>query len=641
MTVLSQSQFVALSDAQQEEFINSGGTILPIDNKEVACDKPLLDSSTHQVNCQLANTLPSQQSSHSAVDVGVQEGSSETNAPSESDELKESLASAIADSPPAIFSQKGGFDIKDPVELLFLLDDSIASGETKLHPWQVRFMLDFADSRHTKDHPFQACVRAANGSGKDKYIVAACAVWLGMAEKSSRGVGTNGSGVQLDNQTEYHIDALCKAANTKFCGGKEGIWKCNYRYYECLLTRSPIVLFATDEPNKAEGYHPLASNCKMAIFASEAKAIPDEIFEALGRCSGFTHKVYVSSPGSSMGHFFETDSTAIPREELKDIKSVKPTDWIKYLVTAYDCPHISKTEIEIFASNLPGGKNSPVFKSGILAEFGSSDEMVVVQYRYVYKCTKNEHWEQEEHNKAGLDLSDGGDETVLAIRNGNKITKIIAFRFDNSEDTINYLDEQFRSNDLNNPDSYIYADAGGIGKPMLDRLKAKGWSNIRYRDNRAKTTRPKVYKNWNAQAWFNFGRLCEQCKIILPTDKKLLQQASTRPYKIIDGQIHQMISKIEMRSRGMPSPDRADACVLAFSDMECDYPLPTKEDKPYEVKEVPEKPVSAFSLKSWAGEKHTRKDINGRYNVNNGQKNFVYLQDEVNEYNRKVELIKN
>jgi len=64
----------------------------------------------------------------------------------------------------------GGVDIKDPVELLYLLDDKIGNGSIVLHDWQIQFMLDFADRRHTKDSPFQAEVLACNGSGKDKYV---------------------------------------------------------------------------------------------------------------------------------------------------------------------------------------------------------------------------------------------------------------------------------------------------------------------------------------------------------------------------------------------------------------------------------------------------------------------------------------
>ena len=84
-----------------------------------------------------------------------------------------------SDQPVSSFKQEWteGFDFKDPIELLFFLDDDIASGRVFLHKWQIQFMVDFANDQHTKEFPYKAVVRACNGSGKDKYIVAACVVW--------------------------------------------------------------------------------------------------------------------------------------------------------------------------------------------------------------------------------------------------------------------------------------------------------------------------------------------------------------------------------------------------------------------------------------------------------------------------------
>jgi len=491
-----------------------------------------------------------------------------------------------------------GFDIKDPVELLFLLDESIASGTVKLHDWQIQFMIDFARDEHTKDKPFQAEVQACNGSGKDKYVVAACAVWLCMRYMQSRCVVTNGSGVQLDNQTELYIRLLCTTANTKIA---PNIWKCNYRYYECLATGSPMTLFATDEPNKAEGYHPLVAGAKMAVFASEAKAIPDEIFTALERCSGFTHRVDVSTPGLPMGYFYETCSTALDRKSITDIKELSSTQFLLYKITAYECSHISSSEIERIASKLPGGKNSPVFKSSILAEFGTTDEMVVVPYTYIWQAVNNkiEHI-KEDFNTAGLDLSDGGAETALTIRNGNKHVKTEPFRFDNTEDTIAFLNERFRYYELDNPNSHINADCSGMGKPMLDRMKRQGWVNIRYVNNGAKAFEWRTYANRGTETWFHIRRLLELREIIVISEKELVRQLSTRYYKITPKNLHQLLSKLEQRSRGYPSPDRADSFVLAFSDYKSVFKeVITDDTKPFKPAEM-SKPVSEFNLNEWA-----------------------------------------
>ncbi len=501
-------------------------------------------------------------------------------------------------------TRAAGFDIKDPVELLFLLDEDIASGRVVLHKWQIEFMIDFARNEWTQECPFQAIVRACNGSGKDKYIVSSCVVWLCMAHLQARGVVTSSSGIQLDNQTDTYITMLCNAANSKIA---PGIWKCNYRYYECLPTGSPITLFATDEAGKAEGYHPLVFGAKMAMFESEAKTVPDEIHNAMSRCTGYTHRCLVSTPGLPMGHMYDLDSTALDRKTLENWTRYTASDYVRYHITAYDCSHIPRSDIERGKRNLPGGETGAAFKSQYLAEYGTTDEMVVIAYTYVwrsYNSPTKGGWKKESHNKAGLDLSDGGDETVLTIRNGNKRISTIPFRFDNTEDTVHFLDEKFRYYELNNPQSLIFGDAGGLGKPILDRLKRMGWNNIRYVLNQAKAYQFRVYKNRGAEMWFNFGKWIERHEIELrdadgKIDEKLVRQLSTRYYKITPGNIHQLLSKLESRSRGYPSPDRADSLVLAFCDFESPFVEVTAEHI-IPFKALPEpKPISDFTLREY------------------------------------------
>lgn len=531
-----------------------------------------------------------------------------------------------------------GFDIADPVELLFLLDDDIKEGRVVLHDWQTTFMIDFA-REHTKELPFQACVQAANGSGKDKFVVAACSVWICMRYLQARCVITNGSGVQLDNQTELYIRLLCNAVNSKIGAG---IWKTNYRYYECLATGSPMVLFATDEPAKAEGYHPIVAGSKMAIFASEAKAIPDEIFTALERCSGFTHRIDVSTPGLPIGYFYDLCTTALDRKTIKDIKSVNSTQVIKYLVTAYDCSHIAQSEIDRIESKLPGGKHNPVFKSSILAEFTTTDEQTVIPYSFIWQAVNNapKHI-KEDFNSAGLDLSDGGAETALTIRNGNKHIITIPFRFQNTEDTVVYLDEKFREYELNNPKSFIYADASGMGKPIIDRLKRMGWVNMRYVINNAKANEWRVYANHGSEMWFNVRRLLEVHDLIIQNDKLLIKQLATRYYKITIKNTHQLLSKLEQRSRGYPSPDRADAFVLAFCSYKSNYKESaiTDDTRPFKLQEET-KPVSEFNLKEWS--KRDSENPNETLHPSRN-KDFTIYKRAIAEHNRmlKYETTKN
>jgi hypothetical protein len=528
-----------------------------------------------------------------------------------------------------------GFALADPVELLFLLDKKIQSGEIKLHPWQIQFMLDFADSRHSKDTPFQAATQTCNGSGKDKYIIAACAVWLCMRFKDTNCPVTSSSGDQLDKQTSVHIDRLCYAANALF----GPIWKIQYRYYELLHKNedgspapSIITLFATDESGKAEGYHPVDAGKRMAIFTGETKSIPSDIIDALSRCHGFTHRVDVSSPGLQAGYFFDVCTSGVPRSEVKDIKEVPPTESIIYKIPYTQCPHISEAEAERMAARLPGGRSNSLFQSSMLAEFGSTDEMVVIPSNLVWNAVKNPPtWEQEVYNTGGFDIADGGAESVISVRNGNKLLKLECSRFPETQDTLDWAEKIFKENGLTNPKSLIFGDYTGMGGPLLKLLRKKGWSNLRFVDSRNAASEKKTYHNRATELFFNLRLLLERKEISLIHDKLLIQQLCTRYYKRTVENVHALLSKQEQRSKGYPSPDRADSVNLCFWNyksvkvIDDDAPL----DKPKDESEKTEKIVPEFDLKEW-GYRNSKK-FQPEYTPSSDVED---LRDEIEQFNK-------
>lgn len=550
-----------------------------------------------------------------------------------------SFSPSVETVPPAsasLYSSLDGFLISSPLELLFLIDERIASGDVKLYDWQIQILLDFANEKWCDSTPFQAVVRAANGSGKDKYVIAPCIVWACMRWKRTIAVVTSASGAQLDRQTCRYIKDLCDGINRKFSAE---LWNTKYREYTLSFgdgITSSVFCFATDEPKKAEGYHPSDKGCKMVLMVSEDKTVPDDINVALNKCTGYSHRVHVSTPGIPSGHFYDYCNSSILRKEISDIDKMADMVWIQYHITAWDCVgHLKAAYIKQLEYDLPGGKNGAAYKSQVDAEFGTTDEMVVIPYSYVWSCCNNVHkteWIKEAYNKGGLDLSDGGAETVLMVRNGNKLLKEIPFKFDDTEDTVEFLNEQFKENSLTNALAYIFADMCGIGKPILDRLKKQGWKNLRYVDSRGRSRYPKTFKNIGTELFFNMRKLLERKELILSPDKILMKQLSTRYYKMLDGSMHQLLTKIEQKSRGYPSPDRADALNLAFWDYKSTFIEPVDdEEKPLveSNKEEDLVPIGTFDTREWA--KGNEKD---KWKINNGQKNFNYLLEEIADYNK-------
>ena len=466
--------------------------------------------------------------------------------------------------------EKNVIKFKDPHEMLLVCDDTLLDGHVKLHPWQVDILSDFAKPS-TSDKPYKSVVRAANGSGKDNFIVAPCAVWLSLRYENSLSVVTSASGNQLDRQTDKYIKQLTTAQNKMF--GAQ-IWKQNYRRYENLVNGSAIEMFVTDEAGRAEGWHPPVPEGQFAILVSEAKSIPDEIFMALARCTGFTKRIDVSSPGLPTGHFYNTCVGGI---------------WKQHHVTAFDCPHLSQDYITDIRDTY--GENSALYRSMVMAEFGGLEEQVVINFSTIAELDKYEiEHIDEPYNVAGLDLSAGGDEQVVVIRNGNKVIGVEAFKFHDTTVLVEKLAEVFYKYDLDNAQSVIYGDAGGLGKPILDQLNRDGW-NVNYVLNQAVPYNKLAYLNRGAELWYSIARHIENAEIIIPTDVTLRKQLASRYYTITPQNKIQLESKRQAKAKGHASPDRADAFVLAFANYRGILPSRVAAREPvvqYELNEISE-----------------------------------------------------
>lgn len=521
-----------------------------------------------------------------------------------------------------------GFKFDDPTDMLLFVDEKLLGGKDDLHGWQLKVHQDFA-KENTDKNPYQAVLRTCNGAGKDKIIIAPCATWLGMRYPFSTSVVTSASGTQLDRQTNAYIKQICEATNAAF--GRE-IWKINYRHYENLETKSTIELFVTDESGRAEGWHPVVSGGHLGIFTSEAKTIPNEIFHALARCTGFTKRLDCSTPGPPMGHFFDRCTSG---------------NWTKYHITAYDCPHLSREYIEQCRIDY-GGENSSLFKSMVLAEFGTTDEMVVIPYHYVWNAIFRQRINHitESFNTGGLDLSAGGDETVLVVRNGNKVINVFAWKYDDTAKTIDHIEKLFKENGLQHPQALVFGDAGGLGKPILDQLRQRGWHNVRYVLNQSNPRNPRAYYNRGAELWFDFRNHLEAGEILLPNDERLRNQLSSRYYKQTESNKIQLESKLQARAKGHPSPDRADALVLAFSN----YRSKLTVDENAEKKEppIPARPVESaetaqpFTLKEHAKRQNESNDEFKRYYGGSATSKNIdrdFLRQQIEEFNQQRKVI--
>lgn len=432
--------------------------------------------------------------------------------------------------------------------------------ELSPHVWQYEELMflsgyrniaqkDITRTEPTKDDPILHCLKAANGSGKDQFIIAGFATFYAAQRPNSRVVITTASHQQLKTQTEPHIASLCRAANKRF--GFKMFDSVQHRH-SIPASNSRIELFVTDDEGKAEGYHPdREPGSRMALIINEAKSIAPEIFKALGRCTGYSHWLEVSSPG------LDPVCKDFERDYKSGVPWGKPYDHSRFYsrtITGDDCPHLSERErqqILLRCSSL--GELDPYYRMVWKAEFVQLDSDVCIPSSLWRPCDVY----YDVGRAAGLDIGAGRDETILTVRNGNRITAQESLIESNLMSQVPYIEGWLNQYSFTK-DLPIYADDNGVGAGLVNRLQERGW-NVTGVKNQSSANDSFRYANLGAESYFNVRRLVEQGFLPIPTDDELFAELTSRTYLITSGDKRALTPKHKLPS----SPNKADSFVLA------------------------------------------------------------------------------
>ena len=435
-----------------------------------------------------------------------------------------------------------------------------------LFAWQEATLLQLSGfpNGHTDDEqllptaqtPLHYNLVAANGSGKSAIIVARFALWFIATKNNSLCVATSATFDQLKDMTFRAIERAALEIND-FLG--EPLFECTELKVVCTKTRSMIRGFATDKPGRAEGWHPEPGG-EMAVIVDEAKTITDEMFGAFSRFTGYNFWLEVSSPGPMIGHFYERYCLAKEHAVENKTDTLLLGRVYNRKVTAFECPAnknggIPQSHIDYVKA--VHGENSAWYRSSILAEFTSLEDGAIIRLE-ITRYNKPPHVTLDLPITAGLDLSLGGDETVLSVWHGNKR---IAQPIWHEEDSAVLRDKviaAFKQHGLQ--PSNINADAGGLGKVVIQMIQSAGWPI-----NRVNNESPALFKreflNRGMEMYWKLLRLIEEQYLILPTDDVVLMRQLTTRQAVYRGGKLKLQSKAELTK----SPDRADAMALAFA----------------------------------------------------------------------------
>ncbi len=204
------------------------------------------------------------------------------------------------------------------------------------------------------------------------------------------------------------------------------------------------------------------------------------------------------------------------------------------------------------------GENSPRYVSKVLGDFPDIGEDVLIAPSLIEAARQREP-DLTGKKVLGVDVARfGSDQTVIYLRHGNAVRLVGEYSKQATTETTGRVIAAKRETGADE----IRVDGVGVGGGVVDQLTAQGFGVLDMQAGAAAQDRER-FVNSRAEWYWALRERFESGDISLdPADEELAAQLGAIKYKYTPrGQV-QIESKDDMRKRGMPSPDRADAVML-------------------------------------------------------------------------------
>ena len=305
-------------------------------------------------------------------------------------------------------------------------------------------------------------------------------------------------------------------------------------------------LWSAENPDAYAGVHNYDG--VMVIF-DEASGIDDGIWSVT---SGFFTEntpnrfwLAFSNPRRNTGYFYETfhSKREFWKTKVVDARTVEGTDKAVYqqIIDEYGADS-SQAHVEVYGE-FPNAGDDQFIGATVV-----DDAMNRTKYQ-----------DQSAPIIIGVDPARfGADATVIAVRQGRDIVKIMRHRGDDTMTVVGHVIEaieEFKP-------ALVVIDEGGLGAGIVDRLKEQRYK-VKGVNFGNKSSSPIMYGNKRAEMW---GKMRDWLKTAsIPKDRFLKTDLISPMMKPDSRGTIFLESKKDMKSRGLASPDAADAICVTFA----------------------------------------------------------------------------
>jgi phage terminase large subunit len=403
----------------------------------------------------------------------------------------------------------------------------------------------------------RTAVKACHASSKT-FTAADAVLWWITHQPEGIAVTTAPTWMQVEEQIWGHIRSAAQGSRIDYPKPTATSLRWGPNRYAIGISTNDGVRF--------QGFHG-----PVLVVVDEAPGVLPPIWEAIEgiRAGGNVRVLALGNPVISSGPFY--DAFTSNRES-----------WNLITISALDTPNLAGLTLEhllqlseeeldqnprpylttrrwVKEKYYEWGPEHPLFQSRVLGQFPLQSEEALFNLSWLEAAKYRDSGDGPMY--AGLDVAGPGEtETVLYVRCGRRIVFFKAWSDQDARGAVVAALQPFKGR-LEG----IYVDTVGIGHFMAQHLRDHGFEVIDINVGSASSD-PQKYYNLKAELYWGARLRFESGDVAGLEDEKTISQLAGIRYSHNSRGQTVIESKEDARKRGVKSPDRAEALILAFAE---------------------------------------------------------------------------